>query len=155
MAKKMKICLAASSGGHYEQILRLIDLLDKYDGFILTEKTAYKAVVDSVKMHYVLQVNREERNCWPKLILNSFISFGIFIKERPKVVITTGVLGMIPMCLLVKLFGGKLIYIESFAKITSPTETGKLLYKFADKFYVQWESMKEFYPDAECLGGIY
>ena len=40
----------------------------------------------------------------------------------------------------------KLIYIESFAKVTSPTLTGKLLYKYADQFYVQWESMKEFYP---------
>ena len=62
---------------------------------------------------------------------------------------------MIPMCLLVKLFGGKLIYIESFAKVTSPTQTGKLLYKFADKFYVQWESMRQYYTNAECLGGIY
>ena len=50
----------------------------------------------------------------------------------------TGVLATIPMCLLVKLFGGKLIYIESCAKVTSPTETGKLLYRFADQFYVQW-----------------
>ena len=52
-------------------------------------------------------------------------------------VITTGVLAVIPLCLLAKLFGRKLIYIESFAKVTSPTETGKLMYKFADRFYVQ------------------
>ena len=70
-------------------------------------------------------------------------------------VITTGVLAMIPMCLLAKLFGKKLIYIESFAKVTSPTETGKLMYRFADQFYVQWESMREIYPNAICLGGIY
>ena len=69
--------------------------------------------------------------------------------------VSTGVLAMIPMCLLIKAFGGKLIYIESFAKVTSPTQTGKFLYKFADKFYVQWEPMKQFYPKAECLGGIY
>lgn len=49
----------------------------------------------------------------------------------------------------------KVVYIESFAKISSPTETGKLIYKFADRFYVQWESMKEFYPNALYLGGIY
>jgi hypothetical protein len=59
------------------------------------------------------------------------------------------------MCLLCKLFGKKLIYIESFAKVTSPTETGKLMYKFADRFYVQWESMLEIYPNAIYLGGIY
>ncbi len=155
MGKKRKICLAASSGGHYEQLMMLKPLLDKYDGFILTEKTAYKANEKGYKMHYVLQVNREEWSCWPRLITNAFISLGIYLKERPKVIICTGVLAMIPMCLIVKIFGGKLVYIESFAKITSPTETGKLLYKFADRFYVQWETMKEFYPNAECLGGIY
>ena len=52
-------------------------------------------------------------------------------------------------------FGKKLVYIESFAKISSPTETGKFLYKFADRFYVQWKSMKKFYPNAIYLGGIY
>ena len=27
--------------------------------------------------------------------------------------------------------------------------------KWADQFYVQWETMKEFYPDAIYKGGIY
>jgi len=103
----------------------------------------------------MFQVNRKEWTCWLRLIGDTLISIGVYIKERPSVVITTGVLAMIPMCLIVKLFGGKLIYIESFAKINSPTETGKLLYRFADRFYVQWESMKKFYPKAECLRGIY
>ncbi len=69
--------------------------------------------------------------------------------------ICTGVLAMIPICLLAKLYGKKLIYIESFAKVTSATETGKLLYKYADRFYVQWQSMLDIYPDAIYLGGIY
>lgn len=76
-------------------------------------------------------------------------------KEKPDVVICTGVLAMIPICLISKLMGKKLIYIESFAKVTSPTETGKLLYKFADRFYVQWKPMLKFYPNAVYLGGIY
>ena len=46
-------------------------------------------------------------------------------------------------------------YKITVAKVTSPTETGKLLYKFADRFYVQWESMLKFYPKAKYLGGIY
>ncbi len=76
-------------------------------------------------------------------------------KKKPDVVICTGVLAMIPICLISKLMGKKLIYIESFAKVTSPTETGKLLYKFADQFYVQWKPMLKFYPKAIYLGGIY
>ena len=91
----------------------------------------------------------------PKLIGNTFRSLGIIIKERPKVMITTGVLAIVPLALLMKLFGGKLIYLESFAKVTSKTLSGKLLYRFADRFYVQWEEMLKLYPNAIYKGGIY
>lgn len=151
----MKICFAASTGGHFEQLMMLRPLMDKHDSFILTEKTAYATVKPTDKAYYLHQVNRKEKNWLFAMIGNAFRSLGIFFKERPDAVICTGVLAMIPMCLYAKLFGRKLIYIESFAKVTSPTETGKLLYKFADKFYVQWESMLEIYPDATFLGGIY
>ena len=89
------------------------------------------------------------------MIVNTLKSFFLFVREKPDVVITTGVLAMVPLSLIAKAFGKKLIYIESFAKVSSPTETGKLLYKFADLFYVQWQSMKKFYPNAIFLGGIY
>lgn len=90
-----------------------------------------------------------------RMLINVMRSIYIFVREQPDVVVCTGVLSMIPMCLLAKLFGRKLIYIESFAKITSATETGKLLYRWADQFYVQWESMLDIYPKALYRGGIY
>lgn len=153
--KEKKLCFAASSGGHYEQLLMLKPLMKKYKSFVITEKTSYKAAVEGEKMYYMRQVNRKEKLFIFAMLINAFKSLFIFIKERPDVVITTGVLAMIPICLLAKIFRKKLIYIESFAKITSPTETGKFLYKYADRFYIQWESMREFYPDAVYLGGIY
>ena len=129
--------------------------MEKYDSIVVTEKTQYKATAKGEKMYYVHQVNRKEKSFPLWMIINAFKSLGIFIKEKPDVVITTGVLAMIPLCLLAKIFKKKLIYIESFAKVSSPTETGKFMYKFADQFYVQWESMLEFYPNAIFLGGIY
>ena len=155
MGKNIKICFAASSGGHYEQITMLKPLMDKYESFILTEKTRYKSDVAGKKMYYLKQINRKDKFVMLYLIGNAFKSLKIFITEKPDVVICTGVLAMIPMCLIAKFAGKKLIYIESFAKVTSPTETGKLLYKYADRFYVQWESMLEIYPNAIYLGGIY
>lgn len=153
--KKRKICFAASSGGYYEQLLMLRPIMEKYDSFILTEKTLYNTEIEDIETFYLKQVNRKERSFITRMIYNTYLSFKIYFKEKPNVVICTGVLAMIPMCLIVKMFGGKLIFIESFAKVTSPTLTGKLLYKFADKFYVQWEPMLKIYPKATYLGGIY
>lgn len=150
-----KICFIASTGGHFEQLMVLKPLMDKYDSFIVTEKTNYSVIKDDRKVYYLRQVNRNEKVFIFKMIENTFKSLKIFIKENPDVVISTGALATIPMCLLLKAFRRKVIFIESFAKVTSPTLTGKLVYKFADQFYVQWEQMKEHYPDAICKGGIY
>lgn len=153
--KKLKIIFAASSGGHLEQLLMLKPLMEKHDSVFVTEKTEYNMGKVDVKTYYLSQINRKELLFLPKLIGNAFRSLYIIIKERPKVMITTGVLAIVPMALLVKLFGGKLIYLESFAKVTSKTLSGKLLYRFADRFYVQWEEMLKLYPNAIYKGGIY
>lgn len=151
----MKIIFAASSGGHLEQLLMLKPLMEKYDSVLVTEKTDYSAGKMDAKTYYLSQINRKEALFLPKLLGNTFRSLRILLKERPRVMITTGVLAIVPMALLMKLMGGKLIYLESFAKVTSKTLSGKLLYRYADQFYVQWEEMLELYPKAIYKGGIY
>lgn len=155
MQKPKKICFAASSGGHFEQIAMLKPLMGKYPSFVVTEKTQYKSEIKGQKMYYLHQINRKEKSCIVWFVVNAILSIKVVFVEKPDIVITTGVLAMIPLCLLCKIFRKKLIYIESFAKISSPTETGKFMYKFADQFYVQWEPMREFYPNAKYVGGIY
>lgn len=153
--KRKKVCFAASSGGHYEQLMMLKPLMQKYDSFIITENTGYDIRDKEINTYFLKQVNRRERSFLLKLITNAALSLKIFLREKPDAIITTGVLAIIPMCLICKLFGRKLIYIESFAKVSDATETGKLLYRFADRFYVQWETMQKVYPNAIYLGGIF
>jgi beta-1,4-N-acetylglucosaminyltransferase len=150
-----KVCFIASTGGHFEQLMMLKPLMNKYESFIVTEKTDYSVAKNSKKIYYLNQVNRNEKTFIFKMILNSFNTFRIFMKEKPDVIISTGALATIPMCLLAKIFKRKLIFIESFAKVNSATLTGKLLSKFADQFYVQWKDMLRVYPNAIYKGGIY
>lgn len=153
--KRKKICFAASSGGHYEQLMMLKPIMKKYDSFIMTEKTMYDVETNGEKIYFVRQVNRREKGFIPNMFVNTMKALKIYLSEKPDIVICTGVLAMIPMCLIAKLAGKKLIFIESFAKVTTGTQTGKFLYKYADQFYVQWESMLQVYPNAIYLGGIY
>ncbi len=154
--KKMKICLISSSGGHFEQLLMLKKLSEEFNVFIVTEKTEYNKKDKKIN-HYLLQVNRKEPLFILKMIINLIKSLYIYILEGPDVIISTGVLATIPMLFIGHIFHKKVIYIESFAKVNSPTQTGKLIYdkKIADRFYVQWKSMLEFYPNAIYKGGIY
>ena len=150
----MRLVFAASSGGHYEQLMMLKPLMERHDSCVVTEKTSYNAKSD-IRTYYMVQVNRKEILFIPKMIINSFRAVRIIFEEKPDAIICTGVLAMIPLCLIGKMKGCKLIYLESFAKVTSATLSGKLLYKYADRFYVQWESMLDIFPNAVYKGGIY
>lgn len=154
LPKDIKVCFAASSGGHLEQLLALKPLMERYNSFILTEKTAYEAKLPA-RACYVRQVNRHEASFLPRMAANVATSFKYWLDERPDVIVCTGVLATIPFCLIGHAMGSKLVYIESFAKIDSPTMTGKLLSRRADRFYVQWESMLKVYPGARFVGGVY
>ena len=153
--EKLKLCFAASSGGHLEELMMLRPLMGRYDSFIVTERTLYEASEEGIRFYYLQQVNRREKSCFLRLLANAFLSLRILSAEQPDVVITTGVLAVIPLCLLSRIWGAKLVFIESFANVHSPTRTGKFLYWFADRFYVQWPELLEFYPGAVYLGGIY
>lgn len=153
--RQKRICFSSSSGGHFEQLMMLKPLMEKYDSYIVTEKLDYASDIKDIPVFYVTQINRTDRLFLLKFAWNAVKSLWIVLMNRPDAVISTGALAAVWVMLWTKLFGGKVIYIESFAKISSPTLSGRIAYRIADQFYVQWESMKKFYPKALCKGGIY
>ena len=153
--RKLRVCFAASSRGHLAKLRMLCPLMEQYDSFLVTEKTAYRSAAEGMRCYYLLQVNRREVSFFPRLLVNALRSLRICLAERPDVVVCTGVLATVPLCLLCKLFKKKLVFIESYAKVERPTLTGKLLYPFADRFYIQWGELLEFYPKAVCVGGVF
>jgi UDP-N-acetylglucosamine:LPS N-acetylglucosamine transferase len=159
MPKKKKVMFISSTGGHLSELLRLSPMFDKYNYFIITEKTKSNLGLKELypkRVGYLVYGTKRKKLTYPfKLLYNSFKSLFYFIKFRPKVVITTGTHTAGPMCVLGKLFGSKIIYIETFANRHTKTATGKLIYKFADLFIVQWKEMLEIYPKAKLGGSIY
>lgn len=52
-----------------------------------------------------------------------------------------------------KLFGARLVFIESRARVYSRSKTGRILYPFCDTFIVQWPELLYVYGDkAEYFG---
>lgn len=155
MFQNKKICLISSSGGHLEQIKQLKEIINKYDCFFVVTRT--KATESMKYKHYIVSdMNRSNKLALIcRMIKMFFEQFKIFIKENPDIIITTGAGVVIPMCIIAKVFRKKVIYIESFARINTPNKTGKLIYKFADLFIIQWEELKKYYPNAIYGGWIY
>lgn len=152
-----KVGFAASSGGHFSQLKMLKPLMEQYDSFIMTEETGESKDdrTDGIRTYHLPQVNRKDKTALFTLIRISFQSLSILIREKPDAIVSTGVLATIPVCLLAKIMRIHVIYIESFAKIHTPTQTGKLMYHVADDFFVQWPSMLDVYPKAVYAGSLY
>ena len=150
-----KYCFAASMGGHLEEIACLKEIARENESFLVTEKGGFQEISFCNKTRHVVQINRKEVLFPVKFIRLILESIGILVKERPDCIISTGALATCPLCVLAKIFGKKVVYIESFARVDEPSLTGKIMYHVADLFIVQWKEMMQFYPNAIYGGGIF
>ena len=159
MKKKKKVLFISSTGGHLSELLQLEPMFKKYDSYIITEKDSSTVFLEKKykkKLGYMIYGTKDHPFSYPfKLLGNCFKSVYYYFKIRPKFIVTTGAHTAGPICCLGKIFGCKIIFIETFANAHTKTITGRLIYKFADLFIVQWESMLEVYPNATYGGWIY
>ncbi len=155
----MKVLFIASTGGHLSELMQLKPMFNNYDYHLITEKTKTTADLKDVfgdKLDYLLFGTKDHFFSYIfKFSFNIFKSLILYIKLRPKFIITTGTHTAVPICYIGKLFGSKIIYIETFANIETKTLAGRILYPIADLFIVQWESMLELYPNAVYKGWIF
>lgn len=155
----MKVLFIASTGGHLSELMQLKPMFNNYDYHLITEKTKTTTDLKDVfgdKVDYLLFGTKDHFFSYIfKFSFNIFKSLLLYIKLRPKFIITTGTHTAVPICYIGKLFGSKIIYIETFANIETKTLAGRILYPIADLFIVQWESMLELYPNAVYKGWIF
>lgn len=154
------VMFIASTGGHLGELLQLDSLFDKYHFSLITEKTkSTKSLKFKYKnVSYLIFGSKDHIFLYPfKLLCNCFKSLFLYLKYKPDYIVTTGAHTAGPMCCIGRIFGSKVIYIETFANITSKTVTGTLFYKLhiSNLFIVQWKDMLKLYPDAVYGGWIY
>lgn len=149
--RKPRLCLVSSSGGHWEQLQKLKPLIEKYDGFLVTEKTKFPADAK----YFMKQTDLKDKLMIPKMIVNSFKAIYIWAKERPDFIITTGTLVAYPFYLMSVLFRKKFVFIETFGRANMPTVAGRLMEKHSDLFIVQWETQAKHYKKAIYGGCLY
>ena len=167
--EEKKIIYISSMGGHLKELLALKKSMKQFKSYIITEKTDATSFLKDLekgknkesedffeKVYYLPYGTKKDIFKYLFIFIAMIIkSIYFLIKIRPKAIVTTGTHTAVPICYIGKLFGCKIIYIETFANITTKTLAGKILYPITDKFIVQWESMKKLYPKADYYGGIF
>jgi len=143
----MNVYIVCSPGGHLTQALNALETFEGCDVFLVTldfpnlRDISLKGIK---KIHRVrLRFDYSMSLGVPvTLFLSFFQMIGLFLRKRPHIIFSTGSEIAIPAFLAGKLFfRTKLIFMESLTRIQELSLTGKVLYRFADLFLVQWEGL--------------
>jgi len=139
----MKLCVGASSGGHMNELMSLLNTehgqLLKPELFITTDVISLSMLRKSYKNVYAIgECSRATALRIPIVILKAFF---VAVKEKPDVVITTGSFPLAIFSRFAKFWGSKVIWIDSIANIHHLTASGKWALSFADRVYAQWPKL--------------
>lgn len=155
VGRPLRVCLAASGGGHIRQLLDLEKAWSPHDYFFVSEDTALsRSLIHKYPVHFLChfalgQIKREglARAVWCGL-KNFFGSTRIAFRLRPDVIISTGAGTVFFLILWAKLLGAKFILIETFARFDKPSIFARIASPFADYIIVQSAALTKAFPGA-------
>lgn len=152
----IKICITCSAGGHFSEALKATELI-QYDKYYVTYRTSsIESFTRKNRVYFV--THPRHGGVLVRLLFfikNSIESLMILLKEKPDLIISTGADVAVSTCILGKLMGVKLIYIESGGYVTTKSVSGRLVYPFADLFLVQWKPALKNFPKAKFGGPLF
>jgi UDP-N-acetylglucosamine:LPS N-acetylglucosamine transferase len=148
-----EILLVASSGGHLLELLQLADLWPAERRHWVTFDTddAKSLLADDITTWAHHPTNRN----LPNLARNFRLAVRMVSRRKVQAIVTTGAGIAVPFVVVGRLRGIKVVYIESMARITAPSLTGRLVYLFASTFIIQWPELEQVFKRAKWYGTVF
>ena len=145
MARK-KIIGISSGGGHLSELMKVIPSSYENEMTYITFRNGHTKDTLKDKAHFFVIDPHISKM---KFFINFVQSFLLFLKLRPKVIISTGSGIAIPLILIGRFFKTKIVFVESGARIFKPSKTASFIYKYSDLFIIQYETLHSFFPKSK------
>ncbi|MGN6871124.1 MAG: glycosyltransferase [Solirubrobacteraceae bacterium] len=138
---------AGSAGGHLD-LLRVLapQVLNGTEPVWVTSRTPRGEALRATASH--VELLPEFGRSPLRAPANLYAAARLVRRRRPRVVISSGAGVVAPFCLLARLSGARLIYVETMARVSSPSKTARLLSRFAARVLVQWPELEAALPRA-------
>lgn len=137
------------------QLLRLLEHADQWgiqpDVYVTTAAEVARKLEKRGRTYMIGECNRKTPVAVLKVISRVF---RIAVKEKPDVIITTGSMPLAMLCLAGRLFGAKIVWIDSIANTERFSVSGRLMVHFADLFLTQWPELSKRNPKAKYAGAL-
>lgn len=161
----MRIALTVAGGGFLWQSRRVAVGLAEVGEihYIMTAESQTRTVRDGFPTGQWYQIpavttyeGRHPARIVQKLLLTSYHCARLLRTIRPDAVICAATSLAIPLCLMGRLLGARIVFVESITRVDTPSLTGTLLSKLrlCDRFYVQWPEASRLYPRAIYRGSL-
>jgi UDP-N-acetylglucosamine:LPS N-acetylglucosamine transferase len=150
--RRLRICLAASAGGHISQLLKLAESWNGFETFWVTTTQVVRDKLSRFGTVYVVgECNRQHPLRVVQVLLRCI---RVVLRERPDVVISTGAAAGCMLCLLGKMLGAKVVWIDSITNVERISLSGRMVRGIADLFLVQWPELARRYKRVEFVGAV-
>ena len=145
----VKICIVSSCGGHLTEARALKAAYEQYEHFfVLNDRVELPEDMEG-RTYFIAHSERDL-----KFLRNLWEAFCILRRERPKVILSTGAGPAVPFAIIGKLcFRTRMIFVETFTRVSRPSLTGRIMYHLADEFYYQWAEQGRVFPKG-VFGGL-
>lgn len=148
----MKVLLVCSPGGHLQQMLAL---KPAWRDMERTWVTLEGADVGYLLSEEEVRLGRGPTNrSLSALVANIGLAVRLLRRHRPDAILSTGAGLSVPFFLIGKLLRIRLVYVESITRIETISLSGKLVYRLADSFFVQWPEAAERRRRAVYAGSV-
>lgn len=147
------VLLVCSSGGHLLQLLALREAWqDVARTWVTFDKSDARSLLRDERLVFAHgPTNRSLRNLGRNLLL----AWRICRRTRPAVILTTGAGVAVPFAWIGRLHGARVVYVESFTRISSPSLSCRLIAPFADRVYVQWPELAPAVRRSRYAGNVF
>jgi beta-1,4-N-acetylglucosaminyltransferase len=154
--------IVLGSGGHTKEMIRVVDLLGQRHSYAYLHCADDKLSLQKIKYPgptFGVIRPRMKVMSWPVIVVRTMVaalqSSWALLRFRPRAIVSTGPGVAVPACILAKLCGIKVIYIETGSRVFALSSSGRILYRFADLFLVQWPELLSAYPKAIYEGRLF
>jgi beta-1,4-N-acetylglucosaminyltransferase len=151
--KRSRVLLVASSGGHLLELLQVSGTFPRAERLWVTFDKADAR--DLLEGEEVIYAHHPTNRNLPNLLRNARLAARVMVRVRPRAVVTTGAGVAVPFCYTGRVSGARVIYIESLARVSTLSLSGRLVYPVVHRFFVQWPDLAAARKRAEYRGAIF
>lgn len=136
--------------------MQLVTLRPAWEGFSRAWVTFDKSDARSLlRDERVVFAHGPTNRSIANLLRNLLLARRVVARTRPRVILTTGAGVAVPFAWIGRLYGARVVYVESFTRIDESSLSCRMIRPVAERIYAQWPELSARLPRSRHVGNVF